>query len=737
MQPDHSQTTSEALTVERLFAAPALTGELPSHVKFSPNGQQIAWLQVAEDDRERLDLWIYDIEKKAAHMALDASRVGQSGILSDAEKAERERRRQFTGGVTNFHWHPNSALIAAEVDGIIYLLSPESSEVMAATAEGTRQTDLKFSPDGEYLAFVRDYNLWLYHLSDNALREFTSDGNALRHYGLPEFIAQEEMHRFEGYWWSSDSKSLVFTRVDNSTVTISQRYEIDAEQFRVIEQRYPYAGATDARVELAVQPIDAKSPQWLDWQDGADDYLARVNCSQGDLYVQVQDRSQQRLTLKRWALAELSENAEILLTEVSDTWINLNDNFKPLANRAFLWTSARDGYDHLYLYEANKKQARQLTSGRGRVANLLHASQTDALFTGWFTEPTEQHLYRLSYGAENSPEQKPTIQSLTSGAGWHDVSIANSGTAWVDRHSSFSLPAELSLGRLTDKSVSQNEVKITTIASLAVTGNHPYTPYLAAHVTPTMGALPGADDKPLYYRLTEPRNKEAGKRYPVVVYVYGGPGGARVNWAWPPLLLQLFANHGFGVLELDNRGTGNRSKAFDDPIYLRLGKVEVEDQLRGVDFLRTLDWVDVERLGVFGHSYGGYMTVMCLAQAPEVFKAGVGVAPVSQWELYDTHYTERFLSTPKANARGYEASSVFPYLKNIRGELLLMHGMADDNVLFTHSTKLYKALQDQGIDFQMMTYPGSKHALHEQSVSVHRFKALFKFFSEKLAAEPN
>lgn len=735
MPIDQTNQHRDALDVERLFSGPALTGELPSHVKFSPNGQQIAWLQVAEDDRERLDLWIYDIEQSKAHLALDASKVGQSGILSDAEKAERERRRQFTGGVTNFHWHPTSTLIAAEVDGIVYLLTIQLSHespretplVKAATAEGTRQTHLKFSPNGEHLAFVRDYNLWLYHLESGAEREFTSDGNALRHYGLPEFIAQEEMHRFEGYWWSSDSKSLVFTRVDNSSVAVSQRYEIDAEHFRVIEQRYPYAGATDATVELAVQPLIAETPQWIDWQIEATDYLARVNCHEGDIYVQVQNRSQQLLTLKRWGISEIATGADVLLSETSDSWINLHNNFKPLANRAFLWTSARAGYDHLYLYNEQNKQGHQLTKGRSRVANVLHATVNEVLFTGWLTEPTEQHLYRLTYDA-----QKATINPLTSGAGWHDVSVATSGQTWVDRHSNFTLPAELVLGQLNDN----GEAEHTTIASLAINDDHPYAPYLGAHVTPTMGSLPGDENKPLYYRLTEPTHKEAGKRYPVVVYVYGGPGGARVNWAWPPLLLQLFANQGIGVLELDNRGTGNRSKAFDDAIYLRLGKVEVEDQLRGVDFLRGLNWVDPDRLGVFGHSYGGYMTVMCMAQAPEVFKAGVGVAPVSQWELYDTHYTERFLSTPQLNPEGYEASSVFPYLKNIRGELLLMHGMADDNVLFTHSTKLYKALQDEGIDFQMMTYPGSKHALHERSVSIHRFNALFKFFAEKLAGAP-
>ncbi len=719
--------SNQTLTVERLFSEPAINGELPSHMKFAPDGKHIAWLQVAEDDRERLDLWLYDVAAGSTRQILDASIVGQSGILSDAEKAERERKRQFTGGVTNYHWHPDSSRIAVEIDGMFYMLTPDSDTLTPLTKPGTRQTHPTFSPDGQTLAFIRDYNIWLLDLAgaaNGSERAFTSDGNELRHFGLPEFIAQEEMHRFDGYWWSSDSSALVYTCVDNSTIAVSQRYEIDADDFRVIEQRYPYAGASNAATTLAVQALTSDTPQWIDWSDNSDDYLARVDCAQDALYVQVQNRAQQRLTLKRWPENNVLAAPETLLTEISSTWINLHNNFHALDQQRFLWTSARAGYEHLYLYDPAQPAPVALTSGRGYVTKVLHADDNGVMFSGWLSEPTQQHLYRCEFAGDTISAPRP----LTEGNGWHDINVAESGTAWVDKQSSFELPAALEVGQLD----AAGNVQRRTIASLAIDKDHPYAPFVANHITPTMGSIDGADGEPLFYRLTEPANKKAGSRYPVVVYVYGGPGGARVNWAWPPLLLQLFASKGFGVLELDNRGTGNRSKAFDDAIYLRMGKVEVEDQLLGTDFLRTLPWVDAERIGVFGHSYGGFMTVMCMAQAPEVFKAGVSVAPVSGWELYDTHYTERYLSTPQANPDGYLQSSVFPYIDNLRGELLLIHGMADDNVLFTNSTKLYKALQDIGTPFQMMTYPGSKHALHERSVSIHRFNALFKFFQEHL-----
>jgi len=725
MSNTRSNNAADVLTVERLFSAPAINGELPSHMKFAPDGKHIAWLQVAEDDRERLDLWLFDVASGATRQILDASTVGQGGILSDAEKAERERKRQFTGGVTNYHWHPDSARIVVEIDGMLYLLTPVSATLAALTPPGTRQTHPKFSPDGRWLALVRDYNLVLLDLTNTpSERALTTTGTQLRHFGLPDFIAQEEMHRFDGYWWTSDSNAIVYTEVDNSTVEVSQRYEIDADDFRVIEQRYPYAGAANATTRLALHKLSSAEPKWIDWRDNSDDYLCRVDCAQNNIFVQVQNRAQQQLRLKRWETDQITAQPEVLLTETSNTWINLHNNFHALDNQRFLWTSARAGYEHLYLYDPTTPDPTALTSGRGYVSQVLHADDHGVMFTGWLSEPTEQHLYRCEFSAGSVS----AARALTSGDGWHDVNVAEAGTAWIDKHSSFALPAALELGKLS----ATGAVERRTIASLAIDQTHPYATFLASHITPTMGSIDGADGEPLYYRLTEPANKSPGQKYPVVVYVYGGPGGARVNSAWPPLLLQLFASRGFGVLELDNRGTGNRSKAFDDAIYLRLGKVEVEDQLLGVEFLRSLAWVDADRIGVFGHSYGGYMTLMCMAQAPDVFKAGVSVAPVSGWELYDTHYTERYLSTPQANAVGYEQSSVFPYIDKLRGELLLIHGMADDNVLFTNSTKLYKALQDIGTPFQMMTYPGSKHALHERSVSIHRFNALFKFFEDNL-----
>jgi dipeptidyl-peptidase-4 len=247
------------------------------------------------------------------------------------------------------------------------------------------------------------------------------------------------------------------------------------------------------------------------------------------------------------------------------------------------------------------------------------------------------------------------------------------------------------------------------------------------------GSIAAADGQRLHYRLLKPRELVSGKRYPVLVDVYGGPGVQRVTNTWGSLFHQYLAQQGYVVFALDNRGTGLRGTRFETALGQKMGHVEVQDQLKGVEFLRGLPYVDARRIGIFGWSYGGYMTLMCLMQAPEAFAAGVAGAPVTDWALYDTHYTERYLSTPQLNPAGYQSSNVLAFTDRLSRPLLLVHGMADDNVLFAHSTVLMKKLQDLQKPFDLMTYPGGKHGLIRQNVTGwHAHANIVRFFDREL-----
>jgi len=721
------------LTAERLFSDPPLTGKLPSNLQFSPDGERIGYLKIADDDRERTDLWQYSIASGEHRLWLNAAEILESGTAesateSAAEKAARERKRSFNHGITSYSFSPDGSQVLLPVDGAGYLLDTESGAVRCFTPSNTRQTDLRFSPMGSYATYVRAGNLYRYHFQDEEEHRLTDDGGDLVSNGMAEFIAQEEMHRFSGYWWSPDEHYLAFTRVDEGPVALSYRYEIDAEGIQVVPQRYPYAGATNADVRLMLLDCRSGKTRELKYKAHEEDYLARVDWLGDKLVVQRQDREQKILTLLR--IDPEDSSTQTLLTEQADTWVNLHDNFKPLDQERFLWTSERDGSSRLYLFD--RGELRNLSDGARRINRVVQADGNYAWALGWNQSPTEQHLFRISLAER-------TLLQISSDPGWHEATLSADGRWLLDRVTALEDPGRITLHALNDAATQTagNPAVIAsgnprTIARETIDQNHPYFPYAQEHVTPELGTLSTEDGQTLHYRLTRPSGPPPPGGRPAIVSVYGGPGVQRVKNEWPPLLLQLLARHGFGVLEIDNRGSANRDRNFETPIYGQLGEVEVRDQLVGATHLQSLDWINGDRIGVFGHSYGGYMTIMCMAKAAHIFRAGVAVAPVTDWRLYDTHYTERYLSTPERNPRGYESSGVFPHLDGLTGRLLLIHGMADDNVLYTHSTKLYRALQARMQPFEMMAYPGSKHALQEREVSIHRFNLLLDFFEKAL-----
>jgi dipeptidyl-peptidase-4 len=284
-----------------------------------------------------------------------------------------------------------------------------------------------------------------------------------------------------------------------------------------------------------------------------------------------------------------------------------------------------------------------------------------------------------------------------------------------------------------------------TLVANALDADHPYTRFLDEHVPTEFGTISARDGQTLYYRIMKPREIVAGRRYPAIVDVYGGPGAQDVRRAWDNsarnndgFFHQYLAQQGYVVFALDNRGTGHRGVRFETALHRRFGSVEVEDQVAGAEFLKSLPYVDGERIGIFGWSYGGYMALMCAMQAPDAFAAAIAGAPVTDWRLYDTHYTERYLGTPQENPDGYAWSDVITHAEGLRAPLLVMHGMADDNVLFTNSTALFRKLQDLGKPFEIMVYPGGKHGLlRDPRAGLHAYRMVKRFFDERLGADPS
>ena len=761
-------TQAEKLSIERMFAAPDLSGATLRSPQISPDGRLVAYLRGSERNKDRLDLWAYDISNRRHHLLVEAARLAPEEHAPSAEEEQRRERQRTSSlsGIVEYQFSPDSHYLLVPLAGDLYVYDlrakPERA-VHRLTRTASYETDAKFSPLGHYVSFIRDQNLVVYDLATGKEHAITHSGGGVISFGTAEFIAQEEMARTTGYWWAPNEKRIAFTRVDEAPVPEVERFEIYADRTQVIKQRYPAAGAPNATVQLFVADVasatsaTAASPSstdasaratsgpgtacvQIDLGSNADFYLARVNWfpDSSAIAVQREARDQKSLTLLRGD--PTSGSTSELLTEQSSHWVELNDNLAILGkSRQFIWGSNRSGFQHLYLYDWTGKLIRPLTRGEWQVTgdNDAHGMRgVDeerglVYFIANAESPLERHLYTVSLTDESVPMQRITVD-----AGWHAVTMSGDARMFLDTFSTPDQPPSLTLRSVTGEALAD-------LVPNRITGDHPYAPYLSDHLPTEFGTLSAKDGQTLHYQIIKPRNLEAGHRYPVIVDVYGGPGSQRVRKAWggyprgnEGFFREYLAQNGYIVFTLDNRGSGSRGVRFETALFHHLGSVEVEDQVTGVNFLKTLPYVDPARIGVFGWSYGGYMALMCMMQAPDAFAAGVSGAPVTDWKLYDTHYTERFMGTPQANPEGYARSSVMRYAEDLQGPLLIMHGMADDNVLFTHSTTLFKKLQDLNAPFEIMTYPGSKHGLlRHAETGPHAYMTVQRFFDRTIGRQ--
>lgn len=721
------------LTIERIFASPDLSGPSLRQAELSPAGDRVTFLRAREDDRDLLDLWEYHIDLAETRVLVAADTVlGDEGELSPEEQARRERAR-IAGlrGIVEYRWSGDGRFLIFPLGGNIFLLdlADDQPEVRQITDSDAFDIDPQVSPDGRYVAFVRERNLWLAEIETGAARPLTDDGDEVIANGLADFIAAEEMGRSTGFWWSPDSRRIAFLRTDESAIEPTLRFEIQADRITMIEQRYPFAGTPNVTNHLGVIDLDGNDTGWIDLGPERDIYIPRVDwLPDGQrLSFQRQSRDQKNLEL---VVADLDGSPpRVLLTERSETWINLHDDLRFLTRiPAFIWSSEADGYRHLYLYSTDGERIRRLTSGNWAVDAVKGVDEDAGLvyFTAAEVSPEEKHLYRQSL-VTRSPEN---VSRISRRAGWHEIRMDRAARVYVDTFSSSRQPPQLSLH-------SADGERLAWLVENRLDEQHPYARFRAAHLPTEFGSLIGPHGFELRYRVTKPADFDPARRYPVFVHVYGGPTHRIVadRWTRRTLFEQYFARQGYLVFALDNRGIVRQGKAFQDEIHLNLGRVEIVDQMVGIDWLKNQAFVDPDRIGIFGWSYGGYLALMALAQHPGEFAAGVAVAPVTDWALYDTHYTERYLGTPQAQSHAYEQGNVLTWAEQIADPLLLIHPMADDNVLFTHSTMLMQQLQEARIPFDLMTYPGEKHGVTGAPQRVHVHQMIVRFFHQHLRTE--
>jgi len=720
---------TQPLGFERVFASPSLNGAVPRGVKLSPDGRYLTVLRARPDDRERYDLWGFDRTTQRWTMLVDSLKLGSGKDLSEAEKMQRERQRiGDLKGIVTYEWTADGKAILVPLDGDLFLARLDGT-VTRLTDTSADELNPALSPKGAYVSFVRDQRLWVGKVGGDAKAITPPETSDSVHWGEAEFVAQEEMARFTGYWWSPDDHLVAVQRFDEAPVGVVTRAAIGAEGTKTFEQRYPVAGSPNALVSLHVMKPDGTGQVTVDLGPDKDIYLARVNwASDGKtLYVQREDRAQTRLDML--AVDPATGKATVLFSEqaAAKSWINLSDNYRFLKDGSLIWWSERDGHGHLYHFRPNSHPDGrwvQLTKGDWVVSKLVGVDEAHGkvYFLANRDDPLamQVHVLDLKHPAQIAALGEP---------GWdHSASMDKSGKTLLITRSSPTQPPQVYLADTSGK-------RLAWVEENRLDASHPYAAYLNSHRAPTFGTVTAADGTVLHWKMIVPA-MQPGKRYPVFFQHYGGPHVQTVTRGWAGALEQAVVAKGYVFFEIDNRGSANRGVAFESAIWRAMGSVEVADQKAGAEYLRSLPFVDPAKIATYGWSYGGYMTLKMLEADQGLYAAGIAGAPVTKWELYDTHYTERYLGDPGREPQVYAKSDAMADAAKIKDPLLLIHGMADDNVVFENSSALIARLQGEAVPFEMMLYPGYTHRVGGPKIGTHLWDTIFAFLSRHGVTPP-
>ena len=677
---------------------------------WSPDGRRLLF------SRDK-DLWLLD---------MTSGKTGGEPLLrrADLRKAAGKEDLEFDRTV----WSPRGDAIVLAAGGDLWLVPAGGGEPRRLTSTPEDETDPKPSPDGSKVAFVRDFDLWLLDLATGAEQALTTDGQKdVFLNGTTDWLYWEEIWDREatGYWWSPDGTRIAWYRFDERQAPIHPLVDESPVHPEVNSQKYPKPGDPNPLVRVGVLDLASSRTVWMETGD-QDQYLPRVAWTPaGDaVAIQALTRSQTRLDLLRCGAAD--GRCSTLLTDEWPTWVNLGKDFALLPDGRFLWGSERDGWRRLYLAGADGKIVRPVSPEGWTVASLDGVSDDGSwvIFTAFRTiglGPAERHVLRARLDQEGQWENL-TVQSAV-----HAAEVDPKSGAWVHSWSTADLPTRSEVRRADG-----------SIVPLPWTPPSTYDPEALPFYT--YFTIPGPDGSRLPARMLQPPGFDPARKYPVIVYHYGGPGSQVVFRAWNSRRRDLWhkrmAQRGYVVFSVDNQSSLFFGKAGEDRDYRRMGEVNLAGQLAGIDWLKAQAWVDPARIGLWGWSGGGTNTLYCLLNRPGVWKAGVAGAPVTDWHLYDSAWTERYLDTPRENEAGYLESSPLTSAAKLKDRLLIVHGLADDNVHPQNTVVMSNALIEAELPFEQAFYPGEKHGFEAGSMR-HFFARMEEFFDRALTPGPS
>jgi len=725
------QQTAKKLTIEGIFAEGGITGRAPETIKWSPDNKKISFVQ-RDDSGEHGQLWYVDAttgEKKVlvSEVKLQALAPPLSKI-----KDEREKERITRYNVAAYEWAPDSRHLLFNAQGQLWMYDTESGTAVQFTSNPEPSSDPKFSPDGSRVAYVRKHNLYARPISGKGEKQLTKDKDENLLDGEVDWVYAEELGVRSNYFWSPDGKEIAFLQMDETAVPAYPIVDWLPTHAKLDMEKYPKAGDPNPNVRIGVISSGGGKPKWISLTEEQDIYIPRFGwVRDGLLWAEVLNRTQDSMNLY-FVDAHSGRSRKVLAEGTPDAWINLLDDFRITDGRLilksgdrFVWPSWRDGHTHLYLYSfdsrnplaADAKLERRLTQGDFEALGIDGIDEATGVvyFTCNKDDPRQRQLYSAKLDGSE-------LKRVSREDGTHESTFSDDGKQYVDNFSATLKPTRLSAcsagGRCRSFWDSRNVNDFGLIAPKAL-------------------EFQTEDGTKLYGQLLLPPGREADGKIPLIVYIYGGPAAQVVRDEWAGthdegLFHQIMAQHGFAVFSVDNRGTPGRDRKFQTAIRHQFGGIELNDQLTALNqLLAQFPRLDRDHIAMWGWSNGGYMTLYAMTHS-EMFKAGISVAPVSDWHDYDSTYTERYLGLPKDNSKGYDESSTTKVAGKLHGVLLLVHGTSDDNVHFQNSVQMIQSLIDAAKQFRFMTYPGKTHGIGGSADRDHLFHMIEDHFEREL-----
>jgi len=706
------------LTVDRIFAQPSLSGRLTRGIVWAPDNQRLSYFEMKGSGKDaKPELWTLD------------TTMGERALLVSADRLESAlpvapgKETQATGAgrrpPAQYQWAPGGDALLFEGPHALawFDLKVQTSRVLVSGKADL--SDAKISPDGKYVSFVREHNVWLVSTEDGKERALTTGGTEEVRKGELDWVYPEELDIYTGYWWAPDSSAIAYLEMDERKVTQFSLLNFESFAGEAELQRYPVPGGTNPVVRVFVASVGGGDARVMDLGTETGVYIPRVNWLPDSKRLAIQRLNRTQTTVEVLLTDAATGKSSTILSDEDDYWINISDDLQFLKDdKRFLWSSERSGYRHLYLYDSSGKPPVQLTKGDWEVDHVDSVDEGKGVvyFTATEKSPLERHLYRVGLNGSG-------FARITKEDGAHRVNFAPNAGVYVDTYSNSGTPPRQDVYRADGtKLATLNENKVAELAEYHLSPVEFFT--IKAH-----------DGVTLNCSMIKPPNFDPAKKYPVIVYTYGGPHAQVVMNMWMGggfLWHQMMAQKGYIIFSLDNRGSAGRGHEFEEPIHFHLGAQELADQRDGSEWLKMQPYVDPERIGIHGWSYGGHMTLHAMFEAPDIFRVGFAGGPVTDWHFYDTIYTERYMGLLPEHEKSYHESSPINNAGKLQGKLLIAHGTGDDNVHYSNTLDLIDDLIKAGKYVEVMAFPGRGHGVSDLPAQRVLWNRVTKFFLDNL-----